>query len=320
LLKKEQIEVVAGIEESTPTQTLDPIAQIQAEIRQLKEDLKRRRVPRVPVSPAKAEYQGEGGSSYPSAANQSAVPKPSSIAAFLVRTGLVPVFAERVVSEMAELDPLNQPLAAQIACVADALRRQWKGDTIRTEAGVHVFVGVPGVGKSTVLCKMVTQASLAEAQPAAIYQLDTLVTNNSPQPALFSEILGAHFERTLPSQFEWSEQSVFIDLPGIGLGDTRGREALARTIQAFGVPEIHLVLNAAYESAHLLEQVRFFSKLEISDLVITHLDEEQRWGKIWNLVLGTNYSVRFLSAGQNVPGEFFPATADAVLNRQFGSK
>jgi flagellar biosynthesis protein FlhF len=248
----------------------------------------------------------------------------------LVRTGLLPVFAERVVAETSPLSPHtnslhsegrgDQSLATQIELISDTLRRQWKGDATRSQAGVHVFVGVPGAGKSTVLCKMLAQASLAEAQPASIYQLDTLVANNSPQPALFSEILGGHFERTLPSQFEWSEQSVFIDLPGIGLGDTRGLEALSRTIQTFGVPEIHLVLNAAYESAHLLEQARFFSKLEISDLFITHLDEEQRWGKIWNLVLGTNYSVRFLSAGQNVPGEFFPATADAVLNRQFGAK
>jgi flagellar biosynthesis GTPase FlhF len=258
---------------------------------------------------------------------------------------LLPVFAERVVAEAAELfsENLNESaasrswvaptphlerlpsdgrgnLATQISAISGALRRQWKDDAVRSEAGVHVFIGVPGAGKSTVLCKMLAQTSLAESQPAAIYQLDTLVTNNSPQPAIFSEILGAQFERTPPARFEWSEQFIFIDLPGIALGDTRGLDALAQTIQTFGVPEIHLVLNAAYESAHLLEQVRFFSKLAISDLIVTHLDEEPRWGKLWNLVFGTKYSVRFLSAGQNVPGEFFPATAEAVLKRQFAGK
>ena len=80
---------------------------------------------------------------------------------------------------------------------------------------------------------------------------------------------------------------------------------------------IHLVLNAAYEVPLLVAQARAYAALPIEDLILTHLDEEARWGKIWNVVLGTNYPVRFLSAAQNVPGEFFPATAERILARQF---
>ena len=68
---------------------------------------------------------------------------------------------------------------------------------------------------------------------------------------------------------------------------------------------IHLVLNAAYEVPLLVAQARAYAALPIEDLILTHLDEEARWGKIWNVVLGTNYPVRFLSAAQNVPGEIF---------------
>jgi flagellar biosynthesis GTPase FlhF len=52
-------------------------------------------------------------------------------------------------------------------------------------------------------------------------------------------------------------------------------------------------------------------------LILTHLDEEPRWGKLWNVVLGTKYPVRFLSAAQNIPGEFLSATAERILIRQF---
>ncbi len=316
LLKKEQIEVVAGIEETPAKAPVDPIAQIQAEIKQLREELKRRELSsqanspivekreRVPISIESAERKIEGG-----------------IGALLVRTGLLPIFAERIVAESAELTAADvRGAPGQISLVSEMLRREWKADSLQNEAAVHVFVGVSGAGKSTVLCKMLARTSLTESQPATVYQLDTLVTNTSPQPVVYSEILSAQFERTLPGRFEWSEQNVFVDVPGIALGDARSLEALAQMIRTFGVPEIHLVLNAAYESTHLLEQVRFFSKLEISDLVLTHLDEENRWGKIWNLVLGTNHTIRFLSAGQNIPGEFFPATPEIVLNRQFGGK
>jgi hypothetical protein len=53
------------------------------------------------------------------------------------------------------------------------------------------------------------------------------------------------------------------------------------------------------------------------NLNITHLDEERRWGKLWNFVLGTDYALRFLSAGQYIPGNFFEPTPELVLARQF---
>jgi flagellar biosynthesis GTPase FlhF len=52
-------------------------------------------------------------------------------------------------------------------------------------------------------------------------------------------------------------------------------------------------------------------------LVFTDLDEERRWGKLWNFVLGTDYALRFLSAGQYIPGNFFEPTPELVLARQF---
>jgi len=66
--------------------------------------------------------------------------------------------------------------------------------------------------------------------------------------------------------------------------------------------------------------VRFFSALSLSDIILTHLDEEPRWGKIWNLVFGTNFNLRFFSAGQNIPGEFIPATPDRLFACQFRGK
>jgi flagellar biosynthesis protein FlhF len=167
---------------------------------------------------------------------------------------------------------------------------------------------------------MLARTSIVEQQPATVYQLDSHIANSAGQTAIFAEIIGAQFERTLPQNFERREESVFVDLPGVALGDEKGLATLRSIIESFGIPEIHLVLNAAYESAHLLDQARFFANIGITDLVVTHLDEEDRWGKIWNLVLGTNYSVRYLSCGQNVPGDLVTATPEVILNRQFRGK
>lgn len=321
-LRSEQIEVVAGIEEqpvepAKPAfQTVDPIAELRAEIRELKRHL---------TSPSPAAL-GQTARTLPHAATVS--PRSNEIqdrrvdgtmVQLLTRTGLMPLFAEQICAEISGAGGDKLALPAQIEMASAILRRHWRGEIAPAEAGVHVFVGVPASGKSTVLCKMLAQASLVEAQPAAIYQLDTDVTNASPQPGVYAEVLGADFQRTAPLEFERREQSVFVDLPGVALGNERGLKQLEQLIAEFGVPEVHLALNAAYETSHLLEQVRFFSSLGISDLVVTHLDEEPRWGKLWNLILATDCSVRFLSSGQNIPGDFFPATAEAVLKRQFSA-
>ena len=83
---------------------------------------------------------------------------------------------------------------------------------------------------------------------------------------------------------------------------------------------MHLVLNGAYDISILLAQFRAFSVLPIEDLVITHLDEETSWGKLWNLVLGTNCSIRHFSAGQNIPGDLCEASANLIFARQFPGK
>ena len=93
-----------------------------------------------------------------------------------------------------------------------------------------------------------------------------------------------------------------------------------RLLQQFRPARVHLVLNAAYTTSLLLSQVRAFSRLPVSDLILTHLDEETAWGKLWNLVVGTNYSLRFLSAGQNVPGRFSPATPEQLSPSLFPAK
>jgi len=97
-------------------------------------------------------------------------------------------------------------------------------------------------------------------------------------------------------------------------------QELADQVRKFSTAHVHLVLNGAYESAQMLAQVRAFTALPVIDLIVTHLDEETRWGKLWNLVLGTNYPIHHLAAGQNIPGDFTEASAEYLLARHFPVK
>jgi flagellar biosynthesis GTPase FlhF len=104
---------------------------------------------------------------------------------------------------------------------------------------------------------------------------------------------------------------------GCGLAQPRSHSRFEAGDGKLWSCRVHLVLNTAYEVPLLLARVRAFSLLSVDDLILTHLDEEPRWGRILNVGLGTNYPARFLSAAQNVPGEFLPATRERILTRQF---
>jgi flagellar biosynthesis protein FlhF len=298
LIGKDRIEVVASVDDSARSSvpalapapiaapvSRDPVIDLQAEVRALKQQF--------------ADMRREWNA--PLAAND-------WLSQYLNDRAILPCFRETIAAGL--------PARAREDQVEDVLRSKWRSEPQLNGAAVHIFVGVPGSGKSTVLCKMLAQTCLVERHAATLYQLDTHLANSSSKPAIFAEIVGAQYERTMPLAFERREESVFIDLPGVSLGDEKGLNALRPVIQAFGVPEIHLVVNGAYEAVHLLEQVRFFSEIGITGLIVSHLDEETRWGKVWNLVLGTNFVVRHLSLGQNVPGGLMCATPDCLFSSE----
>jgi flagellar biosynthesis protein FlhF len=162
---------------------------------------------------------------------------------------------------------------------------------------------------------------LVEGRRAVVWRLDGRTANTAEALSVYGEILGTTVERSIPANSPPPDADLlFVDLPGINAQDPVARDHLAQQLQELGNAQVHLVLNAAYEMPLLLSQARAFAALPITDLILTHLDEETNWGKLWNLVLGTNFSIRFLSSGQNIPGEWTQATPDQVLARQFPSK
>jgi flagellar biosynthesis GTPase FlhF len=171
-----------------------------------------------------------------------------------------------------------------------------------------------------VICKWLTQATLLAGHSARVWRLDGGIANTAESLSVYGEILGVPVSRSLTFGEGPPPDIAFIDLPGVDWKDAAAVRELARRLTELPPAQVHLVLNAAYESTTLLAQAQAFRQLPVQDIVLTHLDEELRWGKLWNLVLGTNYRVGWLSAGQNVPGTFMAATAGEILARQFAFK
>lgn len=176
----------------------------------------------------------------------------------------------------------------------------------------HVFIGPPGSGKTSALCKWLTLSVLTEERTARVFRLDGSSANTSDYLDIHCETLGIPVERfwTAPAH---RAELIFVDLPGVESGDLVALTALRAQLAGLPNPRIHLVLNAAYEIHTLLAQYGAFSPLEPDDLILTHFDEERRRVKLWNLVFEANCPIRFVSSGQKVPGEFQSAAPGLLL-------
>ena len=235
--------------------------------------------------------------------------------AWLETMGLMPVHAARLQTHLRAVqgEAPDSP-EAEWETVSATLSRFWLSPppVYDGQARPHIFIGPPGSGKTTALCKWLTLATLLEERVARVWRLDGAIANTADFLAVHCEMLGVPLERfwTKPGT---TGELCFVDLPGVEIADETALAALLDQLATLPSPRVHLVLNAAYEMPALLAQWRAFADCQPEDLIFTHLDEEPRRVKLWNFAFGTNCSLRFLGAGQKIPGEFRSASPEYLF-------
>ncbi len=328
--QKPKIEVLAHLPE-TPEPAADPLqalTELRREIADLKQQLPLAAPARAPT-PAYAAAPAR----MPAPVEPPAPTRHGydgwKVGAFLEQTGVLPRLVQRIVDGIVDEHGARPPesLAKEFDLARSAILRLGQGGAASHSApkldaaSVHIFVGPPGTGKTTVLSKRLAQGVLIENSRARVLRLDGARANTAESLSVYCEILNVAVDRCCVDASElYPGETVFIDLPGVSPTDAEGLAALARQIAAFPGAQVHLTLNAAYETGTLQQQVRAFSALPLADLIFTHLDEEQRWGKLLNFCFGTKVPLAALGAGQNVPGELASASLEKIVSRVIPSK
>jgi flagellar biosynthesis GTPase FlhF len=243
--------------------------------------------------------------------------------AWLESLGLLPEFADRLELKLRTTHGAQPPAMpiAEWAAVRETLATFWRPPPPEDDGAgrPHVFVGPPGSGKTTVLCKWLTGAVLRGEHQARVWRLDGEIANTSEFLSLHCEMVGVPVERFWDG-LGGAEDLLFVDLPGTEGYNAAAMKALREALSLLPAPHIHLVLNAANETVLLFEQFTWFAQLVPEDLIFTHLDEEHRRVKLWNFVLGTNCTLGWLGGGQKIPGDFHRAESSLLFPTKNSSK
>jgi flagellar biosynthesis protein FlhF len=255
------------------------------------------------------------------------IPKPSDgrwrSIGWLESNGLLPAFTRQLEEKVQLLygGKALPEMQTEWTAITDLIICHWlpARHTAARTGRPHVFIGPPGSGKTTALCKWMASAVLSDDRDVHVWRLDADSANNSELLELHCEMMGVPVHRF------WNDchndvDLEFVDLPGVEIRNLDAISALREHLSVLPDPHVHLVLNAAYESSILFEQFRAFEPFGLEDIIFTHLDEEHRRIKLWNFVLGTKCPISFLGAGQKIPGEFRRAEPSLLFPQKSADK
>ena len=223
--------------------------------------------------------------------------------------GILPRYVERLTRLAKRRFPQfdEASVSDQLAHIRFCLLDLWGGLHAKAENGSRsrkLLIGPPGCGKTTALCKWMTQTVLAKRKPAQVWRLDAHLANTAEMLTVHAEMLDVPVARLWKADEFDDSTTHFIDVPGVMPGDTEGMRSIVTLANGIEPAECLLVLNSAYELNHLIDLVRSFGEIPINGLIMTHLDEETGWSKLWNLSLAVDLPILYSSGGQEMPGDF----------------
>ncbi|MCP4039348.1 MAG: hypothetical protein GY733_20575 [bacterium] len=232
------------------------------------------------------------------------------VAGILGRSGLAMRHAERIgaVAKTTATDedlPLDRALSRALAAGLEARTVIPRMD--RPER-IALFVGAPGVGKTTTLAKIAAQEDDREDR-VSLLTTDTFRIGAEEQLRTYADLLHVSFATAAtPVAVKqrvdaWGDRRILVDSAGRGRADREAMGELLGIREALGDrAAVHLVLSAETKEADLREQVRRYAPLHPEATIVTKLDESDHLADVANVLLDENTPpLLWFGTGQRVP-------------------
>ena len=223
--------------------------------------------------------------------------------------GAFPRWRRRDVS----IDSLRHALSDQLADLATV------GDL---GSGIDVFVGPPGVGKTTTIAKIAARRRVHDGTRVTLVAADGYRVGAVEQLRLYADIIGAPF---VVARTAGDLAGAIQDAAGPTLVDTAGRsprdEEFARLVAAVtGRPNVrtHLVLPASLARREAERALNLFAGAAPRRVVLTRVDETESIAPLVGLLRERSLRVTYLGTGQRVPEDLEIGTADTLAARVLG--
>ncbi len=174
-----------------------------------------------------------------------------------------------------------------------------------------VFLGPPGVGKTTTLAKLAARLKKKTTRPIILLGTDVYRIGGMDQLFIYGNLMGVPVE-TVRSKRDFRQALASYPSNALFLVDTTGRSHMDDQ----GLMEIkllidhmakemwaYLLLDAGKKRENLLKEIKGYALFSFHSLIWTKVDEAEMPGEIINVMLRTKFPVSYVTTGQNVPGD-----------------
>ncbi len=189
----------------------------------------------------------------------------------------------------------------------------------KLEQRVVALMGTSGVGKSTTLAKMASEAVLSYGKKTVLFSFDFYKTATIEQLKNYSSLL------KIPLEIITSEEDYFrkivkysnydlilVDTEGINIFDEYQFNSLNRVLSFFPKTERHLLFSVNIKERDLVRIYKKFKQLSPEYLIFSKLDESCELGSILNMNILTDLPISFLTNGTRVPGDLVTASKSYI--------
>ncbi|HEY4300376.1 MAG TPA: flagellar GTP-binding protein [Candidatus Didemnitutus sp.] len=239
-----------------------------------------------------------------------------SLSSLLLRSGFSSRLLQRL-QQTSEWSALEQmPLHRALVETGRHLRDQGAARHIARPLTRAAFIGGPGAGRTTALCKWLAVEVFRRARIGHVVTAEFDRPNPPGALTVFCEALGvplAHYpaltQPATPGGF------VYFDLPGLSVRNPADNASIAAFLEREAITDRVLVLNAAYSDASLRAAYVAGRDLGATHVIFTHLDEVTQWGRLWDFVLDDGLEPLFLATGPSLTGDCEESPLDAIARR-----
>jgi flagellar biosynthesis protein FlhF len=181
------------------------------------------------------------------------------------------------------------------------------------------LVGPTGVGKTTTVAKMASEALLKRNLKVGLINLDSYKVAAFDQLATYAKILNVPF-RSAGSADDLAAavqdfknlDVVFIDTTGRSQRDPESLREMQAVLSRVS-PQSHLVVSATTRDLELYDIANRFSVFKPQGLVVSKLDEATTYGALYNVSQRSKLPLAYFTTGQRVPEDIEEATRERMV-------